>query len=65
MRKPFSEIQIGQTITFDNGLYFTGHITRNVGTYSGKRMVHFLVDGTDRERIFSYAAHRSVVIHDA
>jgi hypothetical protein len=63
MRKPFGEVKIGETVTFDNGLYFTGHITKNVGTYSGKRMVHFIVDGETRERIFSYAAHRSVVFH--
>lgn len=64
-RKAWSDVKIGETVTFDNGYYMTGHITRNVGTYNGMRMVHFLKDDSDREMIFSYAAHRSVVTHDA
>jgi hypothetical protein len=63
LRKPFSAIKVGETITFDNGYYMTGHITRNVGTHNGKRMVHFLVDGAERDMVISYAAHRSVVVN--
>lgn len=61
-RKPFSEIKANERIRFDNGYYMTGHITRNIGTYSGKRMVHFFNEATQRENVISYAAHRSVVV---
>lgn len=40
-RKPFSQVKVNERIRFDNGYYMTGHITRNVGTHNGKRMVHF------------------------
>lgn len=61
-RKPFSEIKVNERIRFDSGYFMTGRITKNVGTYSGKRMVHFENEETGREHIISYAAHRSVVI---
>ncbi|AXH67207.1 hypothetical protein SEA_WOFFORD_267 [Streptomyces phage Wofford] len=62
-RKPFSTIQVGETITFDSGYYMTGKIVQNVSTHNGKRMVIFLVDGEHRDRVISYAAHRSVIVH--
>jgi hypothetical protein len=61
-REPFSSIEVGQRIRFDNGYYMTGHITKNVGTHSGKRMVHFFNEEWQKEMIVSYAAHRSVVM---
>lgn len=61
-RKPFSAINVNERIRFDNGYYMTGHITKNVGTHNGKRMVHFFNEVTNRERIISYAAHRSVAV---
>lgn len=59
-RIPFSAAKVGQRITFDNGYYMTGAITRNVGTHNGMRMVRFLADGEPTDRVMSYAAHRSV-----
>lgn len=61
-RKPFSAIKVNERIRFDNGYYMTGHITKNVGTHSGKRMVHFFNEEWQKEMIVSYAAHRSVVM---
>jgi len=61
-RKPFSEIKVNERIRFDNGYYMTGHITKNYGTYNGKRMVHFYNEATGRDNVISYASHRSVVI---
>lgn len=61
-RKPFSAIKVNERIRFDSGYFMTGHITRNVGTHNGKRMVHFFNEATQRENVISYAAHRSVVI---
>ncbi len=60
-RVPFSEVRAGERITFDSGYYMTGTMVRSVGTHRGKRMVHFREDGGDRERVISYAAHRSVI----
>jgi hypothetical protein len=60
-RKPFSEVKANERIRFDNGYYMTGYITRNVGTHNGMRMVHFFDEALQRERVISYAAHRSVV----
>lgn len=61
-RKPFSAINVNERIRFDNGYHMTGHITKNAGTHSGKRMVHFYNEATGREHIISYAAHRSVIV---
>lgn len=61
-RKAFSEIKVGETITFDNGYYMTGRITTNVGTHNGKRMAWFENDDTGKLMLVCYAAHRSVVI---
>jgi hypothetical protein len=63
-RKPFSAVAVGERITFDSGYYMTGHVTRNVGTHRGKRLVWFLDEATGRERLVDYAAHRSVVVCD-
>lgn len=63
-RKDFSEAKVNETITFDSGYYMTGHITKNIGTHNGKRWVMFLVDGTEREKLVTYAAHRSVVVNE-
>jgi hypothetical protein len=62
-RKPFSEVKVDETITFDNGYYMTGHITKDLGTHNGKRMVFFFRDGDERARVMSYASHRSVVVN--
>lgn len=64
MRVPFSSVETGQRIRFDNGYYMTGRVTAGLGTYGGKRMAWFVKDGDDRAQIVSYAAHRSVVLID-
>lgn len=60
-RKPFSEVSVNERIRFDNGYHMTGHITKSLGTHNGKRMVQFFDEELHRERIISYAAHRSVI----
>lgn len=64
LRKPFSEINVYERIRFDSGYHMIGHITRDVGTHNGKRMVMFYNEATKRETVISYDAHRSVVIEE-
>ncbi len=61
-RKAFSEIKPNERVRFDSGYYMEGHIVRDIGSYSGKRMVIFYNEATERENVISYASHRSVVI---
>ena len=62
-RVPFSAVKVGELITFDNGYYMTGKITKSVGTHHGKRMVWFLRHDAESPMVLSYAAHRSVIRH--
>lgn len=64
LRKPFSDVVVGERVTFDNGYYMTGHVTKNLGTHNGKKMVMFFDEALNRERLINYAAHRSVVVEE-